>query len=161
MPSTSDAAPTIRRATADDAEAVRDLTRRAYGKWVAVLGREPQPMTADHLQAIRRNRVDVVMEVDRIVALVHTVDRPDDLLVENLAVDPDRQRRGLGDVLLGLAEAIAAASGKPAVRLYTNSLMAGNVGFYAARGYRVEGEEPFGAGTRVHMVKALSHMLAE
>jgi hypothetical protein len=30
---------------------VRDITRAAYTKWVAAIGREPQPMTANYEQA--------------------------------------------------------------------------------------------------------------
>jgi hypothetical protein len=48
----------LRRATPDDAAAVRDLVRAAYAKWVPVLGREPKPMTADYDQAIRNHILD-------------------------------------------------------------------------------------------------------
>jgi hypothetical protein len=30
---------------------VRDITRATYVKWVAVIGREPKPMTANYEQA--------------------------------------------------------------------------------------------------------------
>ncbi len=39
-----DETPALRRAVADDAAAVRVLTREAYAKWVTVIGREPLPM---------------------------------------------------------------------------------------------------------------------
>lgn len=146
----------IRRAACGDADAVHALTRRAYAKWVGALGREPLPMTTDHRRAVRDDRVDMAFESGRLVALVHVVDRPGDLLVENLAVDPDCQGRGLGDALLAHAERVGADAGKPAVRLYTNALMTGNTAFYEARGYRREREEPFGNGVRVHLVKMLS-----
>ena len=148
--------PSIRTAGTGDAAAIRDLTRLAYAKWVPLLGREPLPMTADHERAVREDRVDLALEDDHIVALVHMVARADDLLVENLAVEPGRQHAGWGAILLARAEGIATAAGKPAIRLYTNLLMTGNVAFYAARGYEIEREEPIGAGTRVHMVKALA-----
>ena len=37
----------LRQATAADAAAIRGLTRAAYAKWVALIGREPKPMTAE------------------------------------------------------------------------------------------------------------------
>jgi hypothetical protein len=35
----------------DVSSMVRDITRAAYTKWVAVIGREPKPMTANCEQA--------------------------------------------------------------------------------------------------------------
>ena len=43
----------LRRAAPPDAEAVRSLTRKAYAKWIPVIGREPKPMTADYEVAVR------------------------------------------------------------------------------------------------------------
>jgi len=45
---THDLAVQLRLATADDAPIIRALTRQAYQPWVAVIGREPLPMTADY-----------------------------------------------------------------------------------------------------------------
>jgi predicted N-acetyltransferase YhbS len=149
-------APTIRRAGPADAEAVRALTRRAYAKWVPLIGREPVPMTADHARAVRDDVVDLAIEGDAIVALVHMVLRPDDLLVENLAVLPEAQGRGLGDMLLAHAERFAAAEGRPAVRLYSNVRFEANLRFYAARGYGVESDVDFPGGIRRNLIKALS-----
>lgn len=59
----------------------------------------------------------------------------DHLLVENLAVAPDRQGTGLGSTLLAFAESQARASELPEVRLYTNEAMTDNVAFYSRRGY--------------------------
>jgi hypothetical protein len=50
----------ISLANAEDAEAVRLLVRRAYAKWVPVLGREPLPMIADYDRAIREHAIDLV-----------------------------------------------------------------------------------------------------
>lgn len=47
--------PQFRRAAAADAVLIRDLTHRAYGKWVPVIGRPPKPMSADwHLAPIQQ-----------------------------------------------------------------------------------------------------------
>ena len=37
----------FRPARRDDAEAIRDLVRAAYAKWVPLIGREPMPMKED------------------------------------------------------------------------------------------------------------------
>lgn len=144
----------LRRAGPAEAGAVRDLTRRAYAKWVPVIGREPLPMTADYDRAVREHRIDMAWEDGRLVALIETVLRPDDLLIENLAVEPDRQGRGLGSALLAHVEGLAREHGR-VLRLYTNALFAENLAFYAAHGFAIEREEPFRGGTMVHMAKRL------
>jgi ribosomal protein S18 acetylase RimI-like enzyme len=57
------------------------------------------------------------------------------LLLESVAVDPHRQRRGIGRALIGHAERIAADAGLGAVELYTNVMMAENLALYPRLGY--------------------------
>ncbi|MFO1056141.1 MAG: GNAT family N-acetyltransferase [Dongiaceae bacterium] len=146
----------LRRAVPADAEAVRALTRAAYAKWCAVIGREPLPMGADQERAIREHRVDLAFLGEALAGLVETVARRHDLLIESLAVDPAWQGRGLGERLLRHAEAVAGELGLGVVRLYTNALFASNLAFYRARGYSVEREEPFRGGTIVHLMRRLN-----
>jgi hypothetical protein len=60
----------LRKATLSDASAIRDLTRRAYAKWVPLLGREPMPMTADYDVAVRQHRFDLLVSHDSLAALI-------------------------------------------------------------------------------------------
>ena len=129
---------TFRRATAADAAAVRALTREAYAKWVPVIGREPKPMTADFDAAIRDHRVDLLCEGERIVALIETIAEPEALLIENVAVSPACQGRGLGRRLMAHAERLAAAMGYGEIRLYTNARFVENVAFYQRLGYAID-----------------------
>ncbi len=100
---------TLRRAEAGDAAAVRELTRQAYAKWVPVIGREPKPMQADYDEAVRNHRIDLLHVDGKLAALIETIDEPDHLLVENVAVAPglpearawpqvDGTRRAIGGV---------------------------------------------------------------
>jgi len=144
---------TLRRAEAGDAAAVRELTRQAYAKWVPVIGREPKPMQADYDEAVRNHRIDLLHVDGKLAALIETIDEPDHLLVENVAVAPAFQRRGLGRKLMAHAERLAVSLGYREIRLYTNKLFAENVELYAGLGYRVDREETIPAGTVVHMSK--------
>lgn len=145
----------ISRATPADAQAVRDLTCAAYRKWIEAIGREPTPMTVDYTERIRDHLVELLLVDGRLAALVELVPEAEHLLVENLAVLPENQRRGYGSLLLAHAETIAASLGLSALRLYTNPLFAGNVRFYEGHGYQVDREEPFKGGTTVYMSKRL------
>lgn len=125
----------IRRATPSDATAIRDLTRRAYAKWVPLIGREPLPMTADYERAVVEHVVDLLERNGKLVALIETVPADDHVLIENLAVDPCEQGKGHGDRLLARVEALARERGIAEMRLYTNEKFAANIAYYAKRGY--------------------------
>ena len=57
------------------------------------------------------------------------------LLLENVAVLPAAQGRGIGAQLLALAEDRARALGVPEIRLYTNAAMTENLTYYPRYGY--------------------------
>jgi ribosomal protein S18 acetylase RimI-like enzyme len=147
---------TLRTAHERDVDAIRALTREAYSKWVAVIGREPLPMKVDYAAAIRAHRFDLLFADSRLAALIETVVEGDFLLIINVAVAPGSQRRGYGKRLLNHAEELAACSGCKGTRLYTNKLFGENLSLYAALGYRVEREEELNGGVAVHMTKALT-----
>lgn len=146
----------LRQAVATDAPAIRELTRAAYAKWVPLIGREPKPMTADYAKAVREHRFDLLYVEGLLAALIETVREADHLLIENVAVSPSFQGRGLGRNLMAHSEQLAASSGLDEIRLYTNQRFAENVELYRRLGYRVDREEVLAVGTVVHMSKRLT-----
>lgn len=146
----------FRRARIDDGALLREITRIAYAKWVAPLGREPRPMLADHDAAVRAHLVEFVEMDGRTVAAVELVARDAHMLIENIAVRPEVQGLGLGNRILERAEQIACELKIPSIRLYTHSRMAENVEWYLRHGYAIESEEPFANGNLVHFAKRLS-----
>lgn len=144
-----------REATASDAAAIRDLTRTAYAKWIPIAGREPLPMTADYDEAVRKHRFTLVHVDGTLAALIEMIPQADHLMVENVAVSPPFQGRGLGRRLMAHAEQVAAALGLTEMRLYTNKLYRENIRLYTMLGYRVYREDEFRGGIVVHMSKAL------
>ena len=146
---------TFRGAEAADAAAIRALTREAYAKWVTVAGREPKPMTADYEEAVRRHRIDLLYAGGELAGLIEMIPLDDHLLIENVAVRPDRQGRGLGRMLLAHAETVAAGLGYGVIRLYTNKLFEANIRLYGEFGYRIDREEALGGRLAVHMSKQL------
>jgi ribosomal protein S18 acetylase RimI-like enzyme len=144
----------IRTAEDDDRAAVESIVRAAYAPWVPVIGVEPRPLTADYGELIANGQV-YVLENGEIDALIVLVAEDADLLVENVAVRPDRQGRGLGRRLMAFAEFRARTLRLPAVRLYTNEKMTANIELYESLGYRETGREAFGPLHAVHMRKQL------
>ena len=150
-----DETPALRRAVADDAAAVRVLTREAYAKWVPVIGREPKPMQADHEEAVREHRIDLAFLEGGLAALIETIDKGDHLVIENVAFAPAFQGNGLGRYLLAHAERLALDLGYADVRLYTNRMFEATVRLYLAVGYRIDREETSALGVTVYMSKPL------
>ena len=145
----------LRQAKATDAAAIRELTRAAYAKWVPLIGRDPKPMTADYDAAVTRHRFDLLYIDGMLAALIETIREADHLLVENVAVSPDFQGRGLGRKLMAHAEMLAREQGFDEVRLYTNQRFAENIALYRRLGYRIDREEDVTVGIVTHMSKRL------
>ena len=147
---------TFRRANENDAETVRALTHAAYAKWVAVIGRRPKPMNVDYDHAVRAHQIDLASLDGELAGVIEIIPAADHLLLENLAITPAHQRKGLGRRLMARVEALARARGMTLVRLYTNKAFASNLAFYQKLGYAIEREEPIkGGGTLVHFAKTL------
>jgi N-acetylglutamate synthase-like GNAT family acetyltransferase len=146
----------FRRAGSEDAETVRALTLAAYAKWVPVIGRRPRPMNADYDHAVNTHIVELAYLEGELAGAIELIPAPDHLLLENIAVAPAQQRKGIGHRLMARVEALARARQVSMVRLYTNKAFASNLAFYQKLGYTLEREEPIkGGGFLVHFAKTL------
>jgi ribosomal protein S18 acetylase RimI-like enzyme len=129
-------APTVRRATATDADPIRDLVTAAYEGYIQLLGRTPIPMLADYDEAVRVHEVWVLDDGrDGVIGVIELIPHPDHLYLENVAIAPSHQGAGLGRQLLQLAEAEARARGLTELRLLTNERYASNIAMYERYGY--------------------------
>jgi N-acetylglutamate synthase-like GNAT family acetyltransferase len=125
-----------RSATPSDVPAIAALVEAAFAPYIARIGRPPAPMHADHAAAVTRGEV-LVLEDDEggaIVGVVELVAAPDHLLVDIVAVAPERPGEGHGRALLAAAEERAAQLGVPELRLYTNEAMTENLALYPRLG---------------------------
>jgi N-acetylglutamate synthase-like GNAT family acetyltransferase len=136
----------IRRATATDAEAIRDLTRAVYAKWQPLIGREPLPMSANYEQAVANHVVDLLEDGSGLIALVEMIPHNDHLFVENLAVAETHQRQGFGSAMLLHAEKIAGELGLAEIQLATNQAFVSNTEFYIKRGYHLYDSQTMAVG---------------
>ena len=125
----------IRRAGPGDVDALRAIAAAAYHKYVPRIGRAPAPMTADYAQAVRDGQACAAVEDGQVAAFVILIARPGYLLLDNVAVLPAAQGRGIGTQLLALAEDYARGLGLGEIRLYTNEAMTENIAYYARHGY--------------------------
>ena len=127
---------TTRRARAADSAALAEVALKAYLPYVDRMGgQRPAPMDADYTKSITRDVVWVAEIGEQVVGFFVLVDRPETTLLENVTVHPNWQGRGVGRLLVAIAEDHARATGKTAVRLYTNAAMVENLRLYPRLGY--------------------------
>ena len=132
----------IRPAPPADLAAVRACVEAAYAKYVPRIGKPPGPMLAGYARLIADGCVHVAEAGERggrLLGLIVLVDEPDHLHVENVAVAPEAQGRGLGRALMAFAEDEARRRGYGEIRLYTHRKMVETPPFYAALGYAETG----------------------
>ncbi|TIO53069.1 MAG: GNAT family N-acetyltransferase [Mesorhizobium sp.] len=146
----------FRSAGPADVAAIKTIVRAAYAKWVPVIGREPLPMRADYDKALDEHQFELAIEHGRVVGLIETMAHEDHIWIENVAVAPGAQGRGIGRRLLDSAERKAVEAGCRELRLLTNGAFAANVMLNRKHGYVVDREEPFMNGTTVYMNKRLA-----
>ncbi len=147
----------IRLAEPHEAGAIAAIVMAAYAKWVPLLGREPMPMRVDYEKAVRELRFDLAVEGDSILGLIETVPHPDHLWIDNVAVAPAAQGRGIGRMLLDFTEARALAAGFPELRLVTNGVFESNIALYSRIGFVVDRIEDFMNGKAVYMRKSFDN----
>jgi len=145
----------IRPAVHADVPAIAALVRDAYALYVPRIGRQPAPVTADHAGLVAAGRTSVA-EVDGTIAgVIVLIPAEDHLLVENVAVAPALQGRGLGGELMRYAERRATELGVQELRLYTNALMTENLALYPGLGYVETGRRTEDGFSRVYFSKFL------
>jgi len=128
----------IRRATIDDATAMSALANAAYAVYLPRRGDQPLPvpMTVDYFAVVRQAEAWVAQLGGAIVGLLVLYPLEDHLLLDNIAVSPERQGIGLGARLLALADERSRDLQLPEIRLYTNVVMTENLAYYPRHGYR-------------------------
>jgi N-acetylglutamate synthase-like GNAT family acetyltransferase len=140
----------IRDATLDDLPALRDVFRRA-----SLSNEEDRPLLAAHPEflilsdlAIREGRMRAAVLDGVVVGLASTIVGPDSVELEDLFVDPDRMRQGVGRALIDDVRATARAAGRTRVEVDGNHHA---LDFYTEVGFVEVGEVELEHGTAIRM----------
>jgi ribosomal protein S18 acetylase RimI-like enzyme len=147
--------PHIRAATAADVPVIRQIVEQAYRHYIPRIGKPPGPMLDDYAARVSEGVVWVIEEGSTIAGIIVLLPRPENLVLDNIAVPPARQGSGFGRRLLAFAEAEAARRSYREIRLYTHRTMTENQQLYAAIGYEEMGRGTEARYERVFMRKRL------
>ncbi len=158
----------IRPAGPSDLPAIRALTGSAYARYRDRMNAVPAPVRNDYEAEAAAGQIWVLSLDDSVPAQNAPAGEPPDiagvivlietggsLLIENVAVNPAAQGRGLGRRLMEFAEQQAQARGIGRMTLYTHEVMTENLAIYARLGYRETGRAQQGDYHRVFMEKRL------
>jgi ribosomal protein S18 acetylase RimI-like enzyme len=151
MPETDPLTP--RLAGPHDLPTVTDLNAAAYAKYADRMNHPPGPVQHDYSPELEAGQVWLVGEPA--VAVLVLVPGTDHLLVNDIAVHPSAQGRGIGRRLMAFAEQQARAAGLGLLTLYTHETMVENIAFYARLGYRETERRTDDGFRRVFMEKHL------
>ena len=146
----------IKFAQPQDAEAITNCVDAAYRHYIERMGKKPGPMLDNYGQMIAEHDVWVIRDDKSVVASLVLMKKDGWLLLDNVAVHPEFQGRGLGKQLCLFAEQRAIEHGFSEIRLYTHETMVENVAIYKKLGYE-EFERRHELGfARIYMRKQLT-----
>jgi len=147
--------PTIRTGKLSDASAMKSCVEAAYQHYIPRIGKPPGPMLNDYSEVIRQHQTFVAEQNGQVIGVVVLIQRDAGMLLDNIAVHPDHQGRGLGRRLVEFAESETRKQGYSHLDLYTHELMTENIQIYNRLGY-VETHRRLENGyRRIYMQKAL------
>jgi ribosomal protein S18 acetylase RimI-like enzyme len=145
----------IRLARDGEHIAVGACVDAAYARYIERIGKKPAPMLADYAALIARGVVYVVPDENALRAVAVLILHDDHLFLENIAVHPACQGRGVGRVLMDFVEEQARAAERDEIRLYTHERMTENLPFYRGLGYEEVERRTEDGYARVFMRKVL------
>lgn len=145
----------LRKATLDDVAFATACAEEAYAIYIERIGKRPAPMDQDFTAAVRNGELDII-EQDG-VPLGYAVSRQSGstLFIENIALSPATQGKGLARWLFSTLEQRALAKGCVSMELYTNAKMTENLALYPHLGFEETGRRVENGFHRVYFRKVL------
>lgn len=129
----------IRQAMPQDLEQVRKIAEVAYAPYVTEIGMRPGPMDDDYAAHLDAGHLwvwpDNADSNAAILGILVVIPQEDALLLENIALAPKAQGRGIFRLMMDFAERQAISQNLPAITLYTNAKMTRNLTVYPHLGY--------------------------
>lgn len=146
----------IRKAEDRDCSAVASIAQAAYSIYLHRMRDKPFPMLDDYSEHIRRKRLYVLEDEGTVLGYVVLIaEDAGALLLDNIAVHPEKQGAGYGNSLARFAEEQGRRQGCKRIYLYTNEVMTENLAWYERLGYSVTHRAVENGYRRIYMAKDL------
>ena len=125
----------LRPAEMSDLEFVKDCAVSAYELYVERIGKKPAPMVADFKTQIKDNQVEIILFANDSLGYCVSFETANSLFIENIAILPMHQGKGLASKVFEILENRARSAGLQSLTLYTNEKMHENLMFYPKLGF--------------------------
>ena len=125
----------IRHAVDSDIPEIEHVISEAYECYIPRIGKPPGPVRDDYALRVAEGVVWILTIGEETVGVVVIKPEAGHMLLENVAVKPERQGEGFGRRLIEFAEIRARESGYHKIQLYTNEAMHENLVLYPKLGY--------------------------
>ncbi|MEO0546044.1 MAG: GNAT family N-acetyltransferase [Pseudomonadota bacterium] len=149
----------MRAAVQADLVRIEDCAEAAYARYIERIGRRPAPMDADFKSQIGAGLVEIVQAdgewAGYCVSTLRLDEKPKTLFVENTALMPAFQGRGLARLLFEALERKALRAEAGTITLYTNAAMHENLALYPKLGFEVTDRRKEAGFDRVYFQKTL------
>ena len=145
----------IRPAVPGDANEIRAIVDGAYRIYLGRMDQPPGPMLDDYGVRIDNGEAYLLLLDTAAAAVLVLIECDGYLLLDNVAVPPEHQGKGLGRRLVDFAEAEARDRGYAEIRLYTHVAMEANVGYYENLGWQETHRAEQAGYQRIFMRKSL------
>lgn len=126
---------TITQANDSNADAIRTCAQLAYEHYIDRMGKEPAPMRVDFTSAMAKGTISIAKIDSELVGFAIHYAQGDCQQLENIAVLPSHQAKGIGKQLMQHIERLSLHNGQTRIELYTNELMHENIAMYKHLGY--------------------------
>lgn len=145
----------IINAITGDLESIEYIASKAYRVYLDRMDKPPAPMLDDYAGLIHKEDVYVIEIEDTICGFLVLKRMESYVLLDNIAVHPDFQSRGLGKKLMGFAEDESMRMGYSEIQLYTHEKMVENYQFYLSLGWSEFKRQTGNGYPRIYMKKEL------
>lgn len=122
-------------ANANHVNAIEACATSAYAIYLERMRQTPAPMVANFAELVSQGKVLVALSEKELLGYVVFYPIDNAVHLENLALFPEHQAKGLGKQLIQHVEHYAHTHQMREVNLYTNVAMHENIGMYKHLGY--------------------------
>ncbi len=146
----------IRKASVNELDSIKECISNAFEKYISILGGRPSAMDTDFEPLVKKGQVFVAVQDINIVAMMVMTVQSDYVLIKNVAVNNQFQKKGLGKQLLQYAERETISKGIPVLQLYTNAGLPQLVDYWSRMGFQETERKENNGHTIVFMSKNLN-----
>ena len=146
----------LRPARSSDVAGITACVCEAYRHYTELIGAQPAPMLDDYAAVIERDQVHVAIRCGEVVGVLVLTKTEEGFCLDNVAVRTSVKGKGVGRMLIELAESEASRQGFDSIYLYTNELMTENRALYRGIGYVEYDHRVVDGYSRVFLRKTLA-----